>query len=52
MGLGHEIIIWFKWYGIVWFEEPWLGESPEGIRNFLNCVFHFALNNKVLAVWR
>jgi hypothetical protein len=28
---------------VVWFDRPWLGESPADIRNFLNCPFNLIL---------
>jgi hypothetical protein len=44
-GLGHEIRIVFKWYGLISLGE----ESPTNIHNFLNCV-HIQWELKVYLV--
>ncbi len=28
---------------VVWFDRPWLGESPADIHNLFNCPFNFIL---------
>jgi hypothetical protein len=27
---------------VVWFDRPWLGESPGDIHNLLNCPFNYS----------
>ncbi len=37
-GLGNEIVV------PVWFDRPWLGESPADFIIFIYCPFYFILN--------
>jgi hypothetical protein len=34
---------------VVWFDRPWLGESPADIDDFNNSAFNFILNEYVLS---
>jgi hypothetical protein len=43
-GLGLECV------KVVWFDRPWLGESPADIHNFYKCPFNLILNYSCLAI--